>query len=150
GGHAAARSRRLRCARRWRYLAVRTAVLLLLALVAAPAWAGGVALDGRWRLAAPQEAHADVRFDDPALQAFDPSRLTPLAGSGESAGVVLRPRDGDWPPAPWVLGVMNAGLQKLTLHVPGEAPRHAELGKRGAGEWPAHGRLAFAMSSPLP
>ena len=67
--------------------------LLLLAVLSAQAWAGDITLDGRWRLAAPQETAADVRVDDPALQAFEPSRLTHLASADEAAWVVLRPRD---------------------------------------------------------
>lgn len=122
---------------------------LLLALVAMQASAGEIALEGQWRLATPQETVVDVRTDDPALHEFDPAQPTPMAASNEIAWVVLRPRDGIWPQQPWVLGIMNSGLQKLTLYVPGEAPRHATLGIRSAGEWPAHGRRAFAIESPI-
>ena len=123
--------------------------LLLLALLSTQAWAGNMALDGRWRLAAPQETAADVRIDDPALQSFDPSRLSQLASADETVWVVLRPRDGQWPRGLWVLSVMNSGLQKLTLHVPGAPAQEANLGMRSAGTWPAHGRRAFAIESPL-
>jgi len=122
---------------------------LLLALVAMQVSASEIALEGRWRLATPQETVADVRTDDPMLHAFDPAQPTLLAASNEIAWVLLRPRDGAWPQQPWVLGIMNSGLQKLTLYVPGEAPRHATLGTRDAGEWPAHGRRAFAIESPI-
>jgi len=124
-------------------------VLLLLVLLPLQAWAGDVALDGHWRLAAAQESPAHVDLNDPALHSFDPARLTHLAAMDETAWVVLRPRDGHWPQAPWVLSVMNSGLQKLTLYLPGAAPHESHLGPRAAGEWPAHGRRAFVFDSPL-
>jgi len=122
---------------------------VFLILVSVPANAGEVALDGRWRLAAPGETAAEVRMDDADLQAFDPAQLTHLASTEQTAWVELRPRDGQWPHAPWVLAVMNSGLQKLTLYIPGEPPRTAVFGARVAGTWPAHGRLAFAMETPV-
>jgi len=122
---------------------------LLLALFSTQAWAGDIALDGRWRLASSQETATDVRVDDPALQPFDPSRLTHLASTDETAWIVLRPRAGHWPQAPWVLSVMNSGLQKLTLHVPGAPAQASTLGSRSAGTWPSHGRRAFAIEAPL-
>jgi diguanylate cyclase (GGDEF)-like protein len=123
--------------------------LLLILLVPLRVLAGEVALEGQWRLASASETAADVRLDDPRLQAFVPSRFTSMAGPGEQAWIVLRPRSGDWPPPPWVLSVMNSGLQEITLYLPGVPPRSAQLGARGPGTWPAHGRLAFAVDTPL-
>ena len=121
--------------------------LLFLVMIVSPARAGDIALDGHWRLASPQETAADVRVDDPALHPFEPSRYTPLVASGEEAWIVLRPKDGRWPSGPWVLSVMNSGLQKITLYLPGAAPRSAQLGARDPGTWPAHGRVAFAIDA---
>ena len=69
---------------------LRIAALWLL-LVPLGAAGADIALDGSWRLAAPRETAADVRVDDPALQAFDPSRPTHLASADETAWIVLRP-----------------------------------------------------------
>lgn len=125
-------------------------VLVVAVLWAACAAAAEIPLEGYWRPAAPQETAADMRLDDPALQAFDPALFTHFAAHGDEAWVVLRPRD-RWPQTPWMLGIANAGLQTLTLHVPGRAgTATARIGQRGPGTWPAHGRLAFFFDAPLP
>lgn len=109
-----------------------------------------VALEGRWRPAMPRETAADVRDGDTALQRFDPGLFQHFRSPGDEAWVLLSPRDGAWPDPPWVLSVMDAGLQTITLHVPGRAGApSARLGHRDPGTWPGHGRIAFAIDAPV-
>ena len=121
------------------------ALLLCLPVLAA---AAAVPLEGRW-LAADGEAAAAVHADDPRMQRFEPARFTQFPSRTDEAWVMLRPRDGRWPKSPLVLGLTDTGLQTVTLHVPGrtDAPS-ARIGRRDAGTWPGHGRLAFPLDAP--
>ncbi len=112
--------------------------------------AADVALDGQWRPALPQEAAAAVHADDASLQRFDPALFQRFRSPDDQSWVLLRPQGGTWPDTPWVLGVMDAGLQTITLHVPGrtDAPK-ARLGHRDSGTWPGHGRIAFVIDAPI-
>ncbi|HZX80634.1 MAG TPA: diguanylate cyclase, partial [Lysobacter sp.] len=53
--------------------------------------------------------------------------------------------DGAWPAGAWVLSIESAAFQRISLHVPGAPPRHAQLLDAGHGR-PAFGRLAFDVA----
>lgn len=109
------------------------------------------ALEGRWRPAQPAETAADLRSDDARLQRFDPERLTPFPSAGQQAWLLLQPAAGGWPARPWALSIAGAGLQTVTVYLPGAAQGvSARAGRRDAATWPGHGRLVFPVESPLP
>lgn len=147
----------LRCARRrrwWRSAGPVLAGLLLCALllvIARPALATSSALQGQWRSADTTEPPPPPAADAAGWQTFDPAVFTRFANPDEQAWLVLRPAGGSWPQPPWVLSVINVGLQTVILHAPdGEPVASARLGWREGSAWPAHGRLAFVLTSALP
>jgi diguanylate cyclase (GGDEF)-like protein len=125
--------------------------MLLTALLApASALAQEFALEGRWRPARPAEAAAGLHDADAPLQRFDPARSTRFPSPDGLAWLLLEPSGGRWPAQPWVLSVSGAGLQSVTVHLPGRGEGlRARVGRRDAGTWPGHGRLAFPVEAPL-
>ena len=124
-------------------------VLLLGFLLFLPvhALAAEPTLDGAWRVAeAAEPAHA-VERDDPRMRPFDPARRQVFDGGEHGNWVLLWPRQGQWPRAPWVLEVKAPGLQTLSWYPSGaDAPQRARLMQADdIGGWPAHGRLAFLV-----
>lgn len=123
--------------------------LLLLTCSSAGARAADIPLEGRWRPATEQETAAAVH-DDAALQRFDPGLFQHFRSPSGQSWVLLRPQGGAWPDPPWVLSVMDAGLQTVTLHMPGRTgTASARLGHRAPGTWPGHGRIAFPIDAPI-
>ena len=78
------------------------------------------------------------------MRRFEPGRLQVF--SPDASWVLLWPRDGAWPDAPFVLEIEGAGLQTLELHGPAPGSIRTAQTTRGDQAWPAHGRLAFAIS----
>lgn len=101
-------------------------------------------LDGGWRLADAGEPASALERDDPRLQSFDPARRQSFGAGAQGSWVLLWPRHGQWPRAPWVLEVKAPALQTLSWYPPGSAaPRRAQLMQPDTEAWPGHGRIAF-------
>lgn len=137
-------------ARRGHWTGIGTMPVLLLGLcllvLGASASATTVALRGQWHAAESGQTLAQAPADDTGWNEFDPATLTRFVTPGEQAWVELRPREGDWPAPPWVLSVINPGVQTVTLY----QSNGAVLGSAGPGwregsMWPGHGRLAFVL-----
>ncbi|MBB5943593.1 diguanylate cyclase [Xanthomonas sp. 3307] len=137
--------------RRWRRHghAVLCGCLLLASqgAMAAPTPTPMPALEGAWRPVAATDRGVPPSPTDPALQRFDPSRLTKLQGGEEGVWVLLSPAQGQWPPAPWVLEVPSPALQRVTLFAPvaGAAPRQRWLMRDDPQALPGNGRLGFRI-----
>ena len=133
----------------WRlvpYLAALLALLFCSGCFAEPVSAAGLALDGAWRSAAAGEQAHEVGRDDAGLVPLDPAIYTQVKGAGETSWVLLWPREGLWPQTPFVLDVLNSGLQTLTVYPPdGSAPQQSTLMSRQSRLWPSHVRLAFPI-----
>ena len=140
GGVAAPRLRvRMRCA-----------ALALLWFFLASASAAGIELEGAWRPAVAGETADAVRLSDPGLQRFDPARLHTFAAPVDTRWVLLRPARDGWPEPPWVLEVIEPGLQRVALFAGnGMAGHESWIGGTGRA-WPGHGRLSFVIESALP
>lgn len=125
-------------------------LLLAMLLYCAPAAAQDFVLEGLWRPAQPGETAADVQRDDARLQRFDPARLTEFPSPDQEAWLLLLPASGRWPAQPWALSVAGAGLQTVTVYLPGAARGvSARVGRRDAATWPGYDRLAFPVEAPL-
>lgn len=121
-------------------------MLLFACLFAAPALADhDIALRGVWQLA---------ESTDPGSwsvdgEAFDPARLKVFARGPAGAWVALYPQTGEWPDIPLVVVIHKPALESVAFHPPGSAaPAPAANMRIRAGQFEAHGRLAFAVHPP--
>ncbi|MBN6113126.1 GGDEF domain-containing protein [Xanthomonas bonasiae] len=123
--------------------------LLLACDAAAAAPAPMPALQGAWRPVAAADRGVPPSRADPALQRFDPNRMTQLHGGDAGAWVLLWPAQGQWPPAPWVLEVPSPALQRVTLLAPvaGAAPQQRGLMRDDPQALPGNGRLGFRIDA---
>lgn len=143
---------RMAVLRRFRFFRLCIGWIALTALLSSSleAAAEDFALEGRWRPAQPAETVADLHVDDARLQRFDPARLSPFPSPSQETWLLLQPADGHWPTRPWALSVAGAGLQTVSVYLPGAAEgMRARVGRRDASTWPGHGRLVFPVESPL-
>lgn len=104
-------------------------------------------LEGAWRPVAAADRGVPPSPADPALQRFDPGRLTKLQGGEAGVWVLLWPAQGPWPPAPWVLEVPGPALQRVTLFAPvaGAVPQQRWLMRDDPQALPGNGRLGFRV-----
>ncbi len=104
-------------------------------------------LEGAWRPVAAADRGVPPSPADPALQRFDPGRLTKLQGGEAGVWVLLWPAQGPWPPAPWVLEVPGPVLQRVTLFAPvaGAVPQQRWLMRDDPQALPGNGRLGFRV-----
>jgi len=106
-------------------------------------------LQGAWMPAEPaMSAEPPDSAAEAGMQHFDPERLQVF--SPEASWVLLWPRDGAWPEAPFVLEIEGAGFQALVLHGPSPGAVRTAQTASGDQAWPAHGRLAFAIAQAPP
>ena len=142
-GRQGTRMRRLRAC-------MRATMLVLLWCVLGSAGAAGIPLEGAWMPAAAGEAADAIGPADPRLQRFDPARLNTFAAPVDTRWLLLWPAQGRWPDPPWVLEVIEPGLQRVTLHT-GEGKSAAEswIGSLTRA-WPGHGRLSFMVEHGMP
>ncbi|WP_369941949.1 sensor domain-containing diguanylate cyclase [Xanthomonas medicagonis] len=135
--------------RRWRRdgWAFLCGCLLLASHGAVAAPAPMPALEGAWRPVVAADRGVPPSRTDPALQRFDPTRLTSLQGGEAGAWVLLWPAQGHWPPAPWVLEVPGPALQRVTLFAPaaGAVPQQHWLMRDDPQALPGNGRLGFRI-----
>src|SRR5690606_28562594 len=126
------------------------AVLALLATLFATAGASAFELEGAWRPALPGETAEAVHGADPRLQRFDPARLHTFASPVDTRWLLLWPAVGGWPEPPWVLEVIEPGLQRVAVSAGDEAVADESWIGSATPPWPGHGRLSFLIDSDLP
>ena len=128
----------------------RFVALALLLFFLASAGATEIELVGAWRPAVAGETADAAQVSDARLQRFDPARLHTFAAPVDMRWLLLWPARDDWPEPPWVLEVIEPGLQRVTLFAgDGTVVDESWIGS-AERPWPGHGRLSFAIETALP